>query len=110
MALSEVKASIIFTSGNHDYYPGINNVHRALEKAGVSILENDSIEYKGLNIYGLSYSFGDIPYPSMEELKDSIVDNLVNIIIFHVPYYWDEFSRIGFDIQLSLILKKEVNL
>lgn len=101
MALSEVKTPIVFTSGNHDYYPGIDNVHRALKKAGVHILENDSVQYKDLNIYGLSYSFGDIEYSSREELEESISDDLVNILVFHVPYNWGEFSKLGFDIQLS---------
>lgn len=51
MALSEVKTPIVFTSGNHDYYPGIDNVHRALKKAGVHILENDSIQYMDLYLW-----------------------------------------------------------
>ena len=30
-----------------------------------------------------------------------IKEGLVNIIIYHVPYNWQGFSRMGFDIQLS---------
>ena len=30
-----------------------------------------------------------------------IKQGFVNIINYHVPYYWEEFSRLGFDIQLS---------
>lgn len=33
--------------------------------------------------------------------ESSINHNLVNIINYHVPYYWDNFSKLGFDIQLS---------
>ena len=63
MALSEVKTPIVFTSGNHDYYPGIDNVHRALKKQGYIYLK--MILYNiWIYIYGLSYSFGDVEYPS----------------------------------------------
>ena len=33
--------------------------------------------------------------------ESSINHNLVNIINYHVPYYWDNFSKLGFDIQFS---------
>lgn len=101
LELKKVNMPIIFTSGNHDYYPGIENVHRACRKAGVIVLENDSMQYENLNIYGLSYSFGDIPIPSREELESSIVEDMINIVNYHVPYGWDELSEIGFDLQLS---------
>lgn len=101
LELKKVKMPIIFTSGNHDYYPGIENVHRACKNAGIIVLENDSMQYENLNIYGLSYSFGDIPMPDKEELEQNIKDDMINIVNYHVPYGWDELSEIGFDIQLS---------
>ena len=33
--------------------------------------------------------------------KSSIKRDSVNIINYHVPYYFEEFSKLGFDIQLS---------
>lgn len=96
-----VKIPVIFTSGNHDYYPGIENVHRACEKADMIILENQSYEYDDLNIYGLSYSFGDIPMPTLDELKSYVKDDKINIINYHIPNGWDIFRDIGFDLQLS---------
>ena len=99
--LSEVKMPIIFTPGNHDFYIGIDNVTEACKNAGIIVLDNDSFEFKNLNIYGLTYSFEDIEMPSVDEIKSKINPDFVNIINYHVPYHWEEFSALGFDIQLS---------
>ncbi|MBQ2635166.1 MAG: metallophosphoesterase [Methanobrevibacter sp.] len=101
IALKDVKMPIVFTPGNHDYYPGIENVLRACRNAGIMVLDNDSYEFKNLNIYGLTFSFGDIEMPTADELKNSIKPEKVNIINYHVPSNWEVFSALGFDIQLS---------
>ena len=99
--LKKVDIPIIFTSGNHDYYPGVGTVHKACEKAGIIILENSGMEYEDLNIYGLSYSFDDIPMPSEKELQEFIKSDKLNIVNYHIPNGWDKLLEIGFNIQLS---------
>ena len=101
MELKNVNMPIIFTPGNHDFYMGIDSVVNACKNAGIIVLDNDNLEFKNLNIYGLTYSFEEIEMPTTDELKSKINPHLVNIIIYHVPYNWDEFSSFGFDIQLS---------
>ena len=101
MELKEVDMPIIFTPGNHDFYPGIENVINACKNAGIMVLNNDNFEFRNLNVYGLTYSFDEIEMPSIEEIKSKINPNLVNVINYHVPYCWEEFSQLGFDIQLS---------
>ena len=101
LPLSEVEMPIIFTPGNHDYYMGIDSVKKACRKAGIIVLDNDSVEIGDLNIYGLSYSFDDLFTPDINELKSEIKKDKTNIIVYHVPYLWKEHSEVGFDIQLS---------
>ena len=101
MQLNDVEMPIIFTPGNHDYYLGIENVIKACKKAGIIVLDNESLEMDDLNIYGLSYSFEDIEMPTPEELKSQVKADKTNIIIYHVPYDWPEHSKMGFDMQLS---------
>lgn len=101
MGFSDVEMPVVFTPGNHDFYPGIDTVIRACRNAGVIVLDNDSFEFDGLNIYGLTYSFDDIETPGCDEIKSKIRPDCVNIINYHVPYHWEEFSDMGFDIQLS---------
>lgn len=99
IALKDVKIPVIFTPGNHDYYPGIEDVILACKKAGIIVLNNESIEFEGLNIYGQSYSVDDVGIPQID--GSVIKSDMLNIINYHVPYYWDDFSNLGFDIQLS---------
>ncbi|RAP53413.1 MAG: metallophosphatase [Methanosphaera sp. rholeuAM270] len=99
--LNRVDIPIIFTSGNHDYYPGLDCVHRACKKAGIVVLENSGISYDDINVYGLSFSFDNIDMPSRDELKSFVVDEKINIINYHIPNGWEELSDIGFNIQLS---------
>ena len=100
-ALKEINMPIIFTPGNHDFYPGIENVISACENAGILVLNNDKFEFKNLNIYGLIFSFDEIKMPTLDEIREALNPNSINIINYHVPYYWEEFSSLGFDIQLS---------
>ena len=97
----KVDMPIVFTPGNHDFYMGISNVIKACKHAGIIVLDNDNYEYENLNIYGLTYSFEDIETPAPEEIKEKINPDKINIINYHVPYEWEKFSKLGFDIQLS---------
>ncbi len=101
LPLKDVNIPIIFTPGNHDYYPGIDNVKSACKKAGIIVLDNEMMEFKNLNIFGYSFSFSDIPHVSKEELADCINPEGANIIVYHTPDNWGMFSKIGFDLQLS---------
>ena len=49
----------------------------------------------------LYWLFKNIEMPIADELKSCVKPGMVNIINYHVPYYWEEFSSLGFDIQLS---------
>ena len=100
-AFRDVSVPIVFTSGNHDYYPGIESVHNACRRAGMIVLENESLQFDDLNIYGLSYSFDEIDMPSVDDLRRLVRSDMVNIVNYHVPHGWDELSELGFDIQLS---------
>lgn len=97
--LKDVNMPVVFTPGNHDFYPGIDNVIEACRNAGIIVLDNESTEFECLNIFGLTFSFEDRDTPKIDE--SLIKPGFVNIINYHVPYYWDEFSKLGFDIQLS---------
>ena len=99
MAFKEVNMPIIFTPGNHDFYPGIDNVIKACENVGIIVLDNQRREFGDLSVFGLTFSFEDREVPKVDE--SWINPNMINIINYHVPYHWDEFSELGFDIQLS---------
>lgn len=99
LAFKDVNMPIIFTPGNHDFYPGIDNVVAACKEAGVIVLDNERIEIGDLNIFGLTFSFEDRGAPIVD--KSILNPDMVNVVNYHVPYYWDELSSFGFDVQLS---------
>lgn len=99
MAFKEVNMPIIFTPGNHDFYPGIDNVIKACENAGIIVLDNQRREFGDLSVFGLTFSFEDREVPKVDGSWINL--DMINIINYHVPYHWDEFSELGFDIQLS---------
>lgn len=96
----ELKMPIFFTPGNHDSYPGIENVFKALKFADVHILENDMIEFKGIQIIGAAYS-----------MRRNNLRNVLNeinfdpeqaaILMYHLPSEWDAARENGIDLQLS---------
>lgn len=98
MPFSDVKTPIVFTPGNHDFYPGIDNVVQACKNAGIIVLDNQSMEFGNLNIFGLTYSFS---HTEEVDVKSFVKKDKTNVIIYHVPYRWDEFSEMGFKLQLS---------
>ncbi|MDR2830169.1 MAG: metallophosphoesterase [Methanobrevibacter sp.] len=103
ITLKESKIPIFFVFGNHDYYRGIDPLLKATEIAGIKSIINDKIEFKGLNIFGLPYSFGN-QHEQEETIKkiEKMIDSYqVNILVYHVPINWEFFRSIGFDIQLS---------
>ena len=101
LPLKEVDMPIVFVPGNHDYYPGIDNVTKACQNAGIIVLDNEAMEFKGMNIFGLSYSFENIEMPSVDDLVSTIKADGANIVVYHVPRNWKELSSLGFDLQLS---------
>ena len=83
---------VVFTPGNHDLYQGLDNIKRIATKGGITILDNEAMKFKGLNIHGLGFrqdpdSFLDIPN---WEMMWNINKEENNLIIFHFPYYWNE--------------------
>lgn len=99
--LKNVGMPIIFTPGNHDFYPGIENVYAACRKAKIKILDNEWLKINSVNIFGLTFSFSDDGLSTFEWVDSIVVGDKPNILVYHVPSNWDKFSKLGFDIQLS---------
>ena len=99
------KVPIIFTPGNHDYYPGIENVISAAKVVNVNVLYNEIFEFKGLQIVGIPFSFEESTTygkSNNDSLNFNKFDpNQPTVLINHIPVNWDNFSKLGVDLQLS---------
>ena len=75
--------------GNHDYgknwnEPTVaNNIIDILNKAGVSILRNEKVTIKGLNIVGIDDYWGTNFYP--EKIMPTLNSSEANIVLCHNP-------------------------
>ncbi|MFR9543638.1 MAG: metallophosphoesterase, partial [Rikenellaceae bacterium] len=56
---TELGVPIYFSEGNHDGYSGSRGIKRLLEENGVIVLENEKVEFGGLQIIGLDYLMPD---------------------------------------------------
>eukprot|EP00826_Nyctotherus_ovalis_P049373 TRINITY_DN5963_c0_g1_i2.p1 TRINITY_DN5963_c0_g1~~TRINITY_DN5963_c0_g1_i2.p1 ORF type:complete len:416 (+),score=20.73 TRINITY_DN5963_c0_g1_i2:72-1319(+) len=82
---SELKARIFFVLGNHDaYYLGMDEVRKSLKLSNITLLENQQIDYNGINIIGMGYEFNakglEKQLATYETHK-----NRLNILLYHAP-------------------------
>ncbi|MCL2114991.1 MAG: metallophosphoesterase [Methanobrevibacter sp.] len=105
LAFKDSKVPIVFTPGNHDFYPGIENVISGAKVANVKVLFNEIFNFKGLQIIGLPFSFEETTtYGKTTVDNISLNDfnpNLPTVLVNHVPTNWTIFSKLGVDLQLS---------
>jgi len=89
--------------GNHEYYQGYTDSHISFERAGITLLENQSKEEGNLNIIGVN----DIKTTSLSEqnfiniLKKEVKADKYNLLISHSPLYFKEAAQNGVDLMLS---------
>lgn len=50
---------VYFSEGNHDGYSGSRDIKNLLQENGITVLENEKAEFKGLQIVGLDYLLPD---------------------------------------------------
>ncbi len=57
--LKRINVPIYFIEGNHDVYSGESEIKRMLRANGIIVLENEKVDFKGLQIVGLDYLLPD---------------------------------------------------
>jgi predicted MPP superfamily phosphohydrolase len=116
--LSEIKVPVFFVIGNHDYYPGIENVLKAVDNANIKTLTNEIAEIKNIEIIGIPFKgngprpneLDDLDIETLESIKksnnrldkgsDKKLDKIA-ILLYHIPIFWDLFRSFGVDLVLS---------
>jgi len=99
-SINTLKAKIFFTTGNHDMYEGLDNVFEVLKTTNIHILENEVVEFEGLQIVGVGYSnhgnYLKTVLPGLEIDKSK-----PSILMYHVPTEIETANQEGIDLQLS---------
>lgn len=94
----EASVGIYFVTGNHETYLGLAEVHSALAKTKICVLDNRAEELSGLRVIGLSYP----PLGEKEDvtavLKKISDPDRPQLLLFHAPTHLREFSKLGIDV------------
>ncbi|MBU1038958.1 metallophosphoesterase [Patescibacteria group bacterium] len=93
---------IYFSNGNHEEFGDSSPYTKALAGAGITILNNKSVEVKGLQIAGVTFKDSN----SSDGLAD-LMSNLnldkakPTVLLKHVPFVVDTATEAGVDLVLS---------
>ena len=81
----KAKQGVVFTSGNHEIYSGVEKSRKAIENSKIIMLDNKSIVIDGLQITGISYpEFKDTSSFDFNDPK-IFTKNLPTILLYHTP-------------------------
>lgn len=95
--LEAIKKPIFFVTGNHEYYRGdASGLIKAMQKAGVRVLQNESVEFEGLNLMGVhdlnGFRFGYMQ-PDLSAALAQADPDKPKILLAHQPKYVVDFVR-----------------
>ena len=85
--LKELSKPIFFVTGNHEYYRGADELIKLLQNNGVRVLQNESVEFNGINLIGVNDRTG------MADLNLALKNtnaNLPKILMAHQPKFINE--------------------
>ncbi len=91
-----------FVSGNHDYYSDSEHFFRAIQDAGIHILNNAVVTIDGLQIAGMDFNDTNYPENFKTVLKNIDLDtDKSSILLRHEPTHLEIASQKGFSLQVS---------
>ncbi len=105
-SLKDIKAPVIFTYGNHERYFGKERVNKILKWANLNILENQTLNFSGLQIIWLQDLESIDNKSSQDKLNDllkniKIDSNLPSILVLHEPIWPAVSQKYWIDLQLA---------
>jgi len=98
--LKELKAPVYFTTGNHESYEGLSEVLPIIKNTGVNIIDNEVVDFQGIQIVGVSYHM--VPEHLEQELSKLNLDkNKPTVLMYHEPRDSEVANKFGVDLMLS---------
>jgi len=98
--LNELDAPIFFTTGNHEYYAGLDEVMDIIKNTKIKPLRNQKIDINGIQLIGVDNG-GGRNYID-EILKNIPMDqNKFKILMYHQPVPIETINKYGVDLMLT---------
>ena len=100
--LTSAPHGVYFVAGNHEQFRDDSNYLRAVEAAGVRVLNNEKVEVDGLQIAGVHYGDASQPRGFQATLNRIALDrDRASILVTHAPDYPEIAEAAGVSLQLS---------
>ena len=97
--LKTLVAPVLFTSGNHEEYAGLDNVREMLSATQIRWLRNETVDFNGVRIIGVDNSFGtDLLQDVLGRTPPSPA---FTVLMNHQPRGFDIAARHGIGLMLS---------
>jgi hypothetical protein len=97
--LDDIKAPVLFSTGNHEYYAGLEQVLAVLARTKLRILRNELVEMDGYQVIGIDDGRrGTVPdvLPHIPHDRSKYT-----VLMFHQPTGLEAAAEGGVDLQLS---------
>ena len=93
-----IKVPVYTVLGNHEYFDNVEESKRFFEDAGIVLLKDSVVHFKGVDIVGRN----DRTCRRRASVKDLVAGlEGFTILIDHQPYHLDEAEKAGVDFQFS---------
>ena len=99
--LKKLKARTFFIIGNHERYGNLDHIGVLMKEAGVRVLRNEIVEYRGIQLVGADY-------PEKDNMKDTpflralrVKREIPSVLLYHKPSAIECAVRAGINLQVS---------
>lgn len=99
-SLKNFKSPVLFVTGNHDYFQGLDEVMSVLDSTEFRVLRNEKMEFKGLQIIGVDYSFNN---GYLHHVLENITwdKNRPSVLLYHIPQNIRLIHNMGIKLHLA---------
>lgn len=99
-ALNEIKAPVYFTTGNHEYYAGIDYILSLIDTKRIVVLRNEKVVINDIQIIGFDDGL-DTPTFDLLLKKIDINPKKFTILMYHRPTGLEIANKYGVNLMLT---------
>jgi len=99
--LRNIRARTFLVTGNHESYGDLERIAEFMAAAGVTMLRNTMVEYKGIRLVGADNPArdGQKDTPFLRDLR--VAEGIPSVLLYHQPAGIEHAVRAGIDLQVS---------
>lgn len=96
------KIPVFYAPGNHELYGDYNSFIQSINDANITVLENKKIDYKGIQIAGITYQPGKDSISATQNIDNLMIDpSKPSILINHPPTSLQEAEKTSINLMVS---------